>query len=92
MDRWSNIGRWLHKVFGIKTYCYTCREDLNFKGVHFIVNSSSPNIKAHRWIFCVDKTQFEQLPQNAIICKGDCNKCKLCYDSKYQGIIYCKQH
>lgn len=92
VDRWSNIGRWLHKVFGIKTYCYTCREDLNFKGVHFIVNSSSPNIKAHRWFFCVDKTQFEQLPQNAIICKGDCNKCKLCYDSKYQGIIYCKQH
>lgn len=92
IEKWSKIGRWLYKVFGIKTYCYTCREDLNFKGVNFIVNSSSSNIKAHRWFFCISKKEFEELPKNAVKCKGDCKICKLCYDSKYQGVIYCKQH
>lgn len=92
VNRWSEIGRWLYKVFGIKTYCYTCREDLNFQDVNFIVNSSSPNLCGHRWFFCVNKTQFENLPSNSITCKGDCRKCKLCYDSKYRGVIYCKQH
>ena len=57
-----------------------------------IVNSSSPNIKAHRWFFCVDKFQFNNLPNNAVRCKGDCRKCNLCFNSRYQGVIYCKQH
>lgn len=92
IERWSKIGNWLYKVFGIKTYCYTCREDLNFKGVKFIVNASSLNMTAHRWFLCVNKKSFDQLPKDAIKCKGDCRKCKLCFDSKYQGIIYCKQH
>lgn len=92
VERWSRIGRWLYKVFGIKTYCYTCREDLNFTGVNFIVNSSSLRLKAHRWFICVNKERFLQLPKEAVKCKGDCKICKLCYDSSYQGIIYCKQH
>lgn len=92
IERWSKISLWSYRVFNIKTYCYTCREDLNFKKVNFIVNSSSPKIKAHRWFFCIDKVQYEQLPNNSVKCKGDCSICKLCYDSKYQGIIYCKQH
>lgn len=92
VDRWSRIGRWLYKVFGIKTYCYTCREDLNFKGVNFIVNASSPKIKAHRWFFCIDRNKFNQLPKESVKCNGNCRNCKLCYDSKYQGVIYCKQH
>lgn len=92
VKRWDKIGNWLYKQFGIKTYCYTCREDLDFKGVHFIVNSSSPNIKGHRWFFCVNKEQFNQLPKGSVKCKGNCRVCKLCYDSHYQGVIYCKQH
>jgi hypothetical protein len=83
----------LFEQFNIKTYCYTCREDLNFDNVSFSVNSSTPNIKsADRWFFCIDKKQFDQLPKKSVTCKGNCRLCKLCYDSNYHGIIYCRQH
>ena len=93
VNRWSNIANWLCKVFNIKTYCYTCREDLDFTDVNFVVNSSSLNIKnADRWFICADKKQFDQLPPKTVKCPGNCRNCKLCYDSKYHGIIYCRQH
>lgn len=92
IDQWSEISLWLWDTYRIKTYCYTCREDLNFSNVHFIVNSSSLAIRAHRWFLCTSKEDFEKLPKKAVKCAGDCRKCSLCYDSKYRGIIYCKQH
>lgn len=90
--RWDRLSKWLLKVFKIKTYCYTCREDLDFSNVSFAVNASNENIQADRYFFCVDKEYYENLPDNTVKCKGDCNKCKLCYDSGYRGIIYVKQH
>lgn len=92
VNRWDRIGKWLYDTFNIKTYCYTCRSDLDFTNVHFIVNASLLNMKAHRWFICTDFNTMKTLPKNSVICKGDCKKCKLCYDSNYQGIIYCKQH
>lgn len=93
VNRWSNISNWLFEKFNIKTYCYTCRGDLNFDNVSFSVNSSTSNIKsADRWFFCIDKKQFDQLPKKSVTCKGNCRLCKLCYDSNYHGIIYCRQH
>ena len=89
---WSNIAEYINNKYGISTYCYTCREDLDFSNVKFIVNASTQNIKADRYFLCVNKEDFEKLPKNSITCKGDCNLCKLCYDSNYHGIIYCKQH
>lgn len=92
IDRWDKIGRWLYKIFNIKTYCYTCREDLNFNNVHFIVNSSSPRIKTDRLFLCTDKDKFKLLPKDVVKCMGNCRICNLCYESNYKGIIYCKQH
>lgn len=92
VDMWSRISKWLYKLFKIKTYCYTCRSDLNFKNVNFIVNGSNPNVRTNRWFFCVNKDQFNKLPKSSIKCIGNCRICKLCYESSYQGVIYCKQH
>lgn len=89
---WSNIAEYINNKYGISTYCYTCREDLDFSNVKFIVNASTQNIKADRYFLCVNKEDFKKLPKNSITCKGNCNLCKLCYDSNYHGIIYCKQH
>lgn len=92
IERWNKIADWLLTTFNITTYCYTCREDLNFSNVNFIVNASSKNIKANRYFFCLDKLSYENLPSNAVKCKGDCNKCRICYTNNYKGIVYVKQH
>ncbi len=92
IKRWTNIATWLWRNLGIKTYCYTCREDLDFSNAGFIVNASTANIPAYRHFLCVDHNTFDNLPKEAVTCKGDCKLCKLCYDSKYKGNIYCRQH
>lgn len=92
VQQWNDLADWLYKHYNIKVYCYTAREDLDFSNVNFAVNASSNNIKANRYFLCTDKVQFDKLPNNTVKCKGDCRKCKICYDSNYKGIIYCKQH
>lgn len=92
VNSWSTIAKYMYTHFGIKTYCYTCREDLDFSCCYFTINASSQKINAKRYFLCVDKNKFENLSENTIKCKGDCKTCKLCYDSNYSGIIYCKQH
>lgn len=88
----NELSNWLYGTFNIKTYCYTAREDLDFSNVYFAVNASNENIKANRYFLCTDKQIFDNLPHNTVKCKGDCKKCRICYDSNYKGIIYCKQH
>jgi hypothetical protein len=88
----NELANWLYGTFNIKTYCYTAREDLDFSNVYFAINASNQNIKANRYFLCTDKQIFDNLPNYTIKCKGDCKKCKICYDSNYKGIIYCKQH
>ena len=92
VERWNNISNWLEKTFNIKTYCYTCRSDLDFSNVRFAVNASNQQMNAQRYFSCLDKVNYEKLPNNAVKCKGDCRKCSLCYASNYKGIIYVKQH
>lgn len=92
VDRWNKLSRYFEEKYKIKTYCYTCRNDLNFIDVHFAVNASRTDIKADRYFLCVSKNTFDNLPNNVVTCKGNCRICKLCYDSNYKGRIYCKQH
>lgn len=92
VNMFNELSKWLYETFNIKTYCYTAREDLDFSNVCFAVNASNKNIKANRYFLCTDKQVFDNLPHNTVKCKGDCKKCRICYDSNYKGIIYCKQH
>lgn len=92
VNMFNELSNWLYGTFNIKTYCYTAREDLDFSNVYFAVNASNKNIKANRYFLCTDKQVFDNLPHNTVKCKGDCKKCRICYDSNYKGIIYCKQH
>lgn len=92
VNMFNELSKWLYGTFNIKTYCYTAREDLDFSNVCFAVNASNKNIKASRYFLCTDKQVFDNLPHNTVKCKGDCKKCRICYDSNYKGIIYCKQH
>lgn len=92
VDTWNRISIYLREQYGIKTYCYTCRNDLDFSNVNFAVNASRLDIEAKRHYLCIDKDKFEKLPSNVVKCCGDCNKCKLCYDSNYEGIIFVKKH
>ena len=90
---WERIAKYFSIKKNIKTYGYTCREDLDFSSCKYlIVNSSSYKIKAKRYFMCVDKSTFEQLTIKDIKCRGNCRICKLCYDSPYVGTIYCRQH
>lgn len=92
VNRWSNIAEWAFNTFNIKTYCYTCREDLDFSDVKFSVNGSKPSINSDRHFICLNVNDFRNLPKGTVVCKADCKICKLCYDSNYKGVIYCKQH
>jgi hypothetical protein len=93
VNRWSMLSDWLNDKYGIKVYCYTCRLDLDFSKATFAVNGSNEEINnAKRFFICVDKDEYESLPEHSVTCKGNCRLCKLCYDSKYKGVIYCKQH
>lgn len=89
---WNNISKLLHNKYNIKTYCYTCHNDLDFSQASFSVNGSRSDINCTRHFICVDNQTFLSLPKGAVTCEGNCRICKLCYDSSYTGTIYCKQH
>lgn len=92
VDRWNILSKYFYDNYKIKTYCYTCRNDLDFSNVNFQVNGSRLDIKSNRHFICIDKKSLSLMPAHTIVCKGNCHICKLCYDSNYKGIIYCQQH
>lgn len=65
---------------------------MDFSDVKFSVNGSKPSINADRHFICLTVNDFRNLPKGTVVCKADCKICKLCYDSNYKGVIYCKQH
>lgn len=93
VDLWDEIAEYFDNYYNIKTYCYTCRSDLNFCHIiHYNVNASITSIHAQRYFLCVDKETYAQLDPKVVKCKGDCRICSLCYKSSYKGVIYVKQH
>lgn len=82
---------------GIVTYGWSARKDLDFTGVHFLLNGSSDEVKGAIRVFkAVPKDVFNALPKGSMTCGGSrggsCRTCHLCHQLKYRGVIYCRQH
>lgn len=96
VDMWDRIADHIFSTRGITTTAYTARADLDFSGVkHIVINASLPNTKgATREFRCTPKSIFDNLKvgKGEYKCPGKCDKCQVCYDNKFKGIIYCRRH
>lgn len=77
----------LLKLFGINTYCYTARQDLNYAGLrHLIVNGSGFHALGVSGVFmAIRKTDIK--PDGYGVCCGDCTVCYRCIDGKNTVVI-----
>lgn len=77
----SFVARRLKKAFGIVTYGYTARMDLNFKNVAFLVKGSSwdgkNGMSIVRKINHGQSTYIEN-DRTFKVCPGDCRSCFFC--------------
>lgn len=96
VNQWERIAEHLENTKGVKTYTYTCRSDLDFSGAnHIVVNGSTPGVKgAVREFKCTPKDVYDTLTPSSgeYKCPGKCDKCHVCFDRKFEGIIYCRKH
>lgn len=77
----------LLKLFGIPTYCYTARADLNFaKCGHLVVNTSGFHAVGVSGVFLAVKHE-EDKPFNFGVCCGDCIRCRRCIVGKNTVVI-----
>lgn len=93
----DNVAKRLKAKYGITTYGWTARKDLDFSGVSFIVNGSSEGVKGAVRVFkAVTREEFDALPKNAVICGGSrglsCRTCHICHNNKFHGTVYCLKH
>lgn len=93
VEKFNVISEWLKSEYDITTYAYTCRIDLDFTNKKFILNASRPEINNFdRQFKCTPKDEFKQLTKKDIKCYGDCKLCRICYQTKFKGIVHCEQH
>lgn len=77
LDKAEKIARMLDR-FGVKTYCYTARRDLDFSKVrHLIVSGSGFQKEGIRNEFKMIEKGDEK-PKGYGECKGDCRVCNRC--------------
>ncbi len=90
LDKANRIAMILAR-FGIKTYCYTHRSDLDYSKVkHLIVSSSNFEDKNIPNAFRMVENVKRERPMGWSICKGDCRVCDLC--SKRGSKVVIKKH
>ncbi|MGL5689732.1 MAG: GP88 family protein [Bacteroidales bacterium] len=93
VDKFSIVATWLKEEYNIITYAYSCRIDLDFSKRTFILNASHSEINSYDRMFkCTPKTEYKKLTKTDVKCYGDCKRCKICYQDKYKGIVYCLEH
>jgi len=71
----ANLIAMLLKRWGIRTYCYTHRRDLDFSGCNHLVVSGS-GFKVHNHFQMIRKSEFK--PKGYMMCPMDCRKCDKC--------------
>ena len=96
IKKWNNIAGRVKKDYGIDTYTYTARSDLDFsRAPNIVVNGSNPNIRgAIREFRCVSSEEYNSIKcsKDMYKCPGNCRICNVCSERKFKGIIYCKKH
>lgn len=94
--QWSEIAKYFQEKYGITTYTYTHRPDLDFTGANFIVNGSVPGIQgAVRQFICLQKDEYDNWDRQKgqFMCRGNCRKCNLCSTNNLKGgTVYCRRH
>lgn len=94
--KWNYIASRLYNKYGIGTYTYTARPDLDFSRAPFIiVNASVPGVKgAARRFICIPRDEYDNMipGPHEYKCPGDCNKCYVCSSRAFKGTIYCREH
>lgn len=87
--QWNKIAKYFWETYGITTYTYTARTDLDFTVAPYIIlNGSVPRIAgAIRNYICVSKEVYNSTPTgNGVYkCPGDCKICHLCSSTKFRG-------
>ena len=86
VDKAERIAKIL-KGFGVDTYCYTARSDLNFlKTKNLVVNGSGFIGKGVKNIFMMI-TDKEEKPKGFALCPADCKKCSRCLTNGHKTAI-----
>jgi len=90
VQKLNHLAHYLWEQYGIKTYTYTARKDLDFNGVHFNIKGSSfmaPHgmtiTRPKAWLEAQGdlKTGFYLEAMTLYkVCPMDCRKCKVCLD------------
>lgn len=88
----STLSYWLKRDYNIITYCYTCRSDLRFNDVHFIVKGTNFNCK-DGFIKIIEKDELAQYESDKkwFVCRKAYKKicglhCKACMSNKHKNI------
>jgi len=94
--QWNEFAKYLFVRWGIVTYTYTHRSDLDFTvATHIMVNGSCPGVAgARRLYLCVSPEVYSQiqLQRGEYKCIADCNRCTACSSINHIHTIYAKQH
>lgn len=86
LNKAEKIARIL-KSYGIVTYCYTSRSDLDFSGVRDLVIHGSGFIKnGIKGIFTIVNRKQDKL-RGFSLCKMDCRVCNLCLKSSKVCVV-----
>ena len=86
VNKMAKIAKFL-KPFGITTYCYTSRSDLDFSDCKYLhIMGSGFNVHGQ---FKVISSISDHDPKKPLCC-GDCHKCNLC--QHYTGTIEVVAH
>jgi hypothetical protein len=78
LDKAETIARILRR-YGVRTYCYTARRDLDFSHCNYLVVSGSGFKKEGiKGIFLMVRNAKKDRPRGFGICKGSCAGCGRC--------------
>lgn len=85
IEKLCNIADYLKRKYGIITYTYTARKDLDFSSINFRLHTSGWKQGAHGKTIArkkvwkdTDAWHYENTGETFRICPMDCTKCDLC--------------
>jgi hypothetical protein len=93
VDKLNKISSFLLSVFGIKTYGFSVRDDLDFSKVSFSVKGSGHDKGNNGKTIVKDKRQIKdnQYVQNNEVfelCPMDCRTCSMCKDFNNLNVVF----
>ena len=88
VEKLDFVAEYLLEYFGIVTYGYTARKDLNFDNAAFLVKGSDNNIGNHGKAIVINSE--EDMLTGFYQCPGDCKICSMCSAEKPFNIVFIK--